>query len=75
MIRSWCVELIEGFLAEGHCDLNRDFARQYPTMIFLRLMGLPKGGVGDFLDDVHGRIREARADGPVGDAVDDRRRT
>jgi cytochrome P450 len=58
MIRSWCVELIDGFLAQGRCDLNRDFARQYPTMIFLRLMGLPKGGVGDFLDNVHGRIRD-----------------
>ena len=58
MIRSWCVELIEGFLAQGHCDLNQDFARQYPTMIFLRLMGLPKGGVGDFLDTVHDRIRD-----------------
>ena len=59
MIRSWCVELIEGFVARGHCDLNREFARQYPTMIFLRLMGLPEGGAGDFLDTVHDRIREA----------------
>ncbi len=59
MIRAWCVELIEGFVARGRCDLNQDFARQYPTMIFLRLMGLPKGGVGDFLDTVHDRIREA----------------
>jgi cytochrome P450 len=59
MIRSWCVDLIESFAADGHCDLNGDFARQYPTMIFLRLMGLPKGGVGDFLDTVHDRIREA----------------
>jgi cytochrome P450 len=59
MIRSWCVELIESFLAQGHCDLNRDFARQYPTMIFLRLMGLPRGGVGDFLENVHDRIRGA----------------
>jgi cytochrome P450 len=58
MIRSWCGELIDGFVATGHCDLNRDFARQYPTMIFLRLMGLPKGGVGDFLDTVHDRIRD-----------------
>jgi cytochrome P450 len=63
MIRSWCVELIESFLAQGHCDLNRDFARQYPTMIFLRLMGLPKGGVGDFLDTVQDRIREATSMG------------
>src|SRR6476646_1904825 len=59
MIRSWCSELIRGFVARGHCDLNREFARQYPTMIFLRLMGLPKGGVGNFLDTVNDRIREA----------------
>jgi cytochrome P450 len=59
MIRSWCGELIRGFVARGHCDLNREFARQYPTMIFLRLMGLPKGGVGNFLDTVNDRIREA----------------
>ena len=64
MIRSWCVELIESFVARGHCDLNRDFARQYPTMIFLRLMGIPEGGVGDFLDTVHERIREATRVGP-----------
>jgi len=59
MIRSWCVELIESFRDRGRCDLNRDFARQFPTMIFLRLMGLPKGGVGDFLTTVSDRIREA----------------
>jgi cytochrome P450 len=59
MIRSWCVELIDSFVARGRCDLNRDFARQYPTMIFLRLMGLPKGGAGDFLETVNDRIREA----------------
>jgi cytochrome P450 len=59
MIREWCVELIEGFVARGRCDLNRDFARQYPTMMFLRLMGLPEGGAGDFLDTVHDRIADA----------------
>jgi cytochrome P450 len=59
MIRSWCAELIEGFLEQGHCDLNRDFARQYPTMIFLRLMGLPEGGVGDFLGRVSDAMHQA----------------
>jgi cytochrome P450 len=59
MIRAWCIELIEGFAARGYCDLNREFARQYPTMIFLRLMGLPEGGVGNFLDTVQDRIRDA----------------
>jgi cytochrome P450 len=57
MIRAWCVELIDGFVARGGCDLNREFARQYPTMIFLRLMGLPEGGAGDFLDRVHDNMR------------------
>jgi cytochrome P450 len=59
MIRAWCVELIDGFVAQGHCDLNREFARQYPTMIFLRLMGLPEGGVGDFVDRVEAGMRQA----------------
>src|SRR6478609_2708150 len=59
MIRSWCVELIESFVARGRCDLNQEFARQYPTMIFLRLMGLPAGGADDFLTTVHDRIRAA----------------
>jgi cytochrome P450 len=59
MIRAWCVELIDSFAARGHCDLNGEFARQYPTMIFLRLMGLPQGGVGDFLTTVQARIRDA----------------
>ena len=63
MIRSWCVELVEGFVARGHCDLNRDFARQYPTMIFLRLMGLPKGGVGDFVERVDAGMRQAAESG------------
>jgi cytochrome P450 len=59
MVQSWCVELIDGFVGRGHCDLNRDFARQYPTMIFLRLMGLPKGGVGDFVERVDAGMRQA----------------
>jgi cytochrome P450 len=67
MIREWCVELIESFVEQGACDLNRDFARQYPTMIFLRLMGLPEGGIGDFLDTVNDRIREAASMGVAAD--------
>jgi cytochrome P450 len=63
MIRSWCVELIEGFLPNGGCDLNREFARQFPTMIFLRLMGEPAGGASGFLADVTDRIRDFTATG------------
>jgi cytochrome P450 len=54
-IRAWCVELIEGFLPNRRCDLNRDFARQFPTMIFLRMMGQPEGGADEFLRTVNER--------------------
>jgi cytochrome P450 len=59
MVRAWCVELIDGLLDRGECDLNRDFARQFPTMIFLRLMGEPETGASSFLADVTERIRGA----------------
>ena len=59
MIREWCVKLIDSFRGNGACDLNRDFARQFPTMIFLRLMGEPEGGGASFLATVNERIRGA----------------
>lgn len=49
-IRTHCVSLIEGFAARGHCDLVGDFARRYPTIIFMRLMGLPVDDADTFLD-------------------------
>jgi cytochrome P450 len=57
MIRAWCIELIERFVPRGECDLNREFARQFPTMIFLRLMGEPATGAANFLEEVNDRIR------------------
>jgi cytochrome P450 len=64
-IREWCAELIDGLQPQGSCDLNVDFARQFPTMIFLRMMGLPEGGVGNLLADVNQRMIDlaAMADG------------
>jgi cytochrome P450 len=40
-VRRRCVELVENFAARGHVDFLNDFARRYPTSIFMELMGLP----------------------------------
>ena len=40
-MRSTCSELISGFRDQGHCDVIRDFARQYPIQVFSELFGLP----------------------------------
>ncbi|MCY3890818.1 MAG: cytochrome P450 [bacterium] len=40
-VRSLCVELIERFAADGRCDVATDFARVFPTTIFMEIMGLP----------------------------------
>ncbi|MGH7863532.1 MAG: hypothetical protein ACREQB_00975, partial [Candidatus Binataceae bacterium] len=48
-IRERCVELIESFRRAGQCDLVADFARLYPTTIFMKIMGLPVEESGTFL--------------------------
>ena len=48
-VRERCVELIESFRAAGRCDLVNDFARLYPTHIFMKIMGLPVEESGKFL--------------------------
>jgi cytochrome P450 len=48
-IRERCVELIECFRASGRCDLVSDFARLYPTTIFMKIMGLPVEESSKFL--------------------------
>jgi len=40
-IREQCVSLIEEFKDRGECDFFEEFAKLYPTTIFMRLMGLP----------------------------------
>ena len=52
-IRRRCAELIDGFAARGSCDFVADFARVYPTSIFLELMGLPTERLPEFLGWKH----------------------
>jgi cytochrome P450 len=88
-IRSWCVELVEGFAADGRCDFVDRFARLYPTMIFMGIMGLPVERSETMLtwvhelmhtsplDDADGAVRGAATQKIMGllmDLVGERRR-
>lgn len=48
-----CVEIIESFAGNGHCDFLREFAWKYPTTIFMDMMGLPLEGLDQFMDWEH----------------------
>ena len=41
-IRQDCVETIEKFIAAGECDFIAQFAKVFPTQVFLRIVGLPQ---------------------------------
>lgn len=47
--RVFARELIEKFRASGSCDFYDDFAKVFPTTIFLQIMGLPIGKLDDFM--------------------------
>jgi cytochrome P450 len=42
--------LIEGFREKGECDFVRDFARVFPSTIFLQIMGMPEEKLSDFME-------------------------
>ncbi|KAA9163668.1 cytochrome P450 [Amycolatopsis acidicola] len=52
-IRQVAVETIERFAGHGGADVLDEFARRFPTKIFLRLMGLPPEDLDVFLGWVH----------------------
>jgi cytochrome P450 len=56
-IRAWCIELIERLRDKGGADVDAEFGRLFPTMIFLRLMGLPAEGADEFLGWVNNVMR------------------
>lgn len=47
-VRATCDELIARFEDKGGCDFVEDFAIPYPSLIFLRLMGMPLDMVNQF---------------------------
>jgi len=42
-------DLIDGFIADGRCDVHQEFATPLPSAIFLRLMDLPQSDLPMFL--------------------------
>jgi cytochrome P450 len=52
-IRRVAAELIDGFEDRGGADVLDEFARRFPTSIFMRLMGLPEEDLETFLVWVH----------------------
>jgi cytochrome P450 len=48
-VRARCNELIDALVARGRCDFVADFAREYPTTIFMGLMGLPVSEAKQFM--------------------------
>ncbi|HEU5156066.1 MAG TPA: cytochrome P450 [Streptosporangiaceae bacterium] len=49
-IRRHCAGLVDDLAGRGSCDFVADFARKYPTIIFLEFMGLPTDRLPEFLD-------------------------
>jgi cytochrome P450 len=48
-VRKRCVELVEGLAPAGRCDFVQDFAAEFPTTIFMGLMGLPLSDARQFM--------------------------
>lgn len=48
-VRARAVECVEAVASKGTCDFIGEFAAQFPTTIFLELMGLPADELGQFL--------------------------
>lgn len=56
-IRAQAASLIDGFVSQGRCDFNNDFADWFPTLVFLRLMGWPEDQAPQFVRWTHTIIK------------------
>jgi cytochrome P450 len=65
-IRARCVELIEGFRANGKCDFVGEFARLFPTTVFMKMMGLPVEEAPTFLGWIERMMHATDPDDPAG---------
>ena len=84
----FCRAIIGGFLADGSCDFIADFASVFPTMVFMRSLGLPVEDTPMFVAHVatiFANLRDPAMADELGaalqairdyfqDALDDRRR-
>jgi cytochrome P450 len=55
-VRERAITLIDGLVDRGSCDFMADFAQQFPTSIFLDLMGLPVEELPQFMEWEHAML-------------------
>ena len=48
--RQFAIDLIEGFRGRGEVELMTEFARVFPTTIFLQIMGMPTEKLDEFME-------------------------
>jgi cytochrome P450 len=65
-VRSVCVELIDGFRHQGACDVVKDFGLQFPTAIFMEMMGLSLERGDEFIARAQTLLHTTDADDPGG---------
>ena len=65
-VRAQAAALVDAIAPRGSCDLIADFARRYPTTIFMELMGLPLEEADTFLEWVDRLMHTSNADDPDG---------
>jgi cytochrome P450 len=61
-VRAQAAALVSAIEPTGACDLIAEFARRYPTTIFMKLMGLPLDEADTFLDWVDELMHTSNAD-------------
>lgn len=64
--RATCRELIEDIRGRGSADVVASFTSQFPTTVFLELLGLPAEDLDQILEWEHAAIRGATEDDPEG---------
>ncbi|WP_019875881.1 cytochrome P450 [Sporichthya polymorpha] len=62
--RRLAVDVVAGIADRGRCDVVSDFARVYPSTIFLSLMGMPQSMLGQFYEWEHDLLHLTPAEDP-----------
>ena len=65
-VAAFANQLIDTFVERGSCDFSTEFALPFPSIVFLRLMGMPTDKLDEFVKAKEGMIR------PVGETDADR---
>jgi cytochrome P450 len=66
-IREVASGLVGGLKDGGSADVLDAFARRFPTLIFMRLMGLPEEDLARFLDWIHDLLHLSHREDPDGE--------